>query len=162
MHIGRPPDIVGRPRTRHHNVIKRQSTKARRYRGVAMSCRRVKAVLLACCGVGALLAATVDANAGGFALREQSAYGQGSSFAGVAAGGSLSSMFWNPATMTQVPGIQTETVLSGIMPYASHSVNPASIFAAFGGAGDSALDALVPAGYFSWQINPQLWFGMSL
>jgi long-chain fatty acid transport protein len=109
-----------------------------------------------------LIAATADANAGGFALREQSSFGQGSSFAGVAAGGSLSSMFWNPATMTQVPGIQTETVLSGIMPYASHSVNPASTFAPFGGAGDSALDALVPAGYFSWQINPQLWFGMSL
>ena len=74
-----------------------------------MSYRGVKSLLLACSGVGALLAATVDANAGGFALREQSAYGQGSSFAGVAAGGSLSSMFWNPATMTQVPGIQSRS-----------------------------------------------------
>ena len=73
-----------------------------------MSCRRVNSLLLACCGAGALLTATLDANAGGFALREQSAFGQGSSFAGVAAGGSLSSMFWNPATMTQVPGMQIE------------------------------------------------------
>ncbi len=76
--------------------------------GLVMLFRGLKAVLLACGGVGALIATTADANAGGFAVREQSAYGQGSSFAGVAAGGSLSSMFWNPATMTQVPGLQSE------------------------------------------------------
>ncbi|HEY4981861.1 MAG TPA: outer membrane protein transport protein [Pseudolabrys sp.] len=126
-----------------------------------MSYRRVKSLLLACSGVGALLTATVDANAGGFALREQSAYGQGSSFAGVAAGGSLSSMFWNPATITQVPGIQTEMVLTGIMPYSSHTVTSGT-FAAFGGAGDSGNDALVPAGYASWQINPQTWLGLAV
>jgi long-chain fatty acid transport protein len=126
-----------------------------------MSYRRVKLLLLACSGVGALLTATVDANAGGFALREQSAYGQGSSFAGVAAGGSLSSMFWNPATITQVPGIQTEMVLTGIMPYSSHTVTSGT-FAAFGGAGDSGNDAVVPAGYASWQINPQTWLGLAV
>src|SRR5450759_4785196 len=88
--------------------------------GWVMSFRGVKAVLLACSGIGVLLAATADANAGGLAVREQSAWGQGSSFAGVAAGGSLSAMFWNPATMTQIPGIQSESVLSGIMPYAAN------------------------------------------
>jgi long-chain fatty acid transport protein len=131
-----------------------------------MSDHRVKCLLLACSGVGALLAATVDANAGGFALREQSAYGQGSSFAGVAAGGSLSSMFWNPATMTQVPGIQTEIVASGIMPYTAHTPTAGSTLAGapffFGGTGDSGDDALVPSGYASWQINPSLWLGLSV
>jgi len=29
-------------------------------------------------------------------------------------------------------------------------------------AGDSANDALVPAGYISWQVNPQLWLGLSV
>ena len=90
-------------------------------RGLAMSFRGLKAVLLACGGVGALIAATADANAGGFAVREQSAWGQGASYAGVAAGGSLSAMFWNPATMTQVPGIQTQSVLSGILPSSANT-----------------------------------------
>lgn len=122
---------------------------------------RIKSVLLGCTSIGVLLTATASANAGGFALREQSAYGQGSSFAGIAAGGALSSMFWNPATMTQAKGIQFEQVVTGIMPYASHTVNAAS-FAAFGAAGDSADDALVPAGYASWQVNDKFWLGLSV
>ena len=45
------------------------------------------------------------AYAGGFAVREQSARAQGMSFAGAAsASGQLSSMFWNPATITMNPG----------------------------------------------------------
>src|SRR5664280_2193619 len=94
--------------------------------GWVMSFRGVKAVLLACSGIGVLLAATADANAGGLAVREQSAWGQGSSFAGVAAGGSLSAMFWNPATMTQQAGLQSESSLSGILPYATNTPNAAS------------------------------------
>ena len=66
--------------------------------------------------LGALLAATA-AQAGGFGIREQSATAQGESFAGVAAGsGGLSSMFWNPATITMTPGIQTEAHGSVIIP----------------------------------------------
>ena len=65
--------------------------------------------------VGAVAATTMTAaQAGGFALREQSAIGQGSSFAGVAAGGgNLSSMYWNPATLTQTSGTNTESVFLG-------------------------------------------------
>ena len=48
------------------------------------------AVWLGSAALAAIATASV-AEAGGFAVREQSAYGQG-----VAAGGSLSSMFWNP------------------------------------------------------------------
>ncbi|MEP2581037.1 MAG: outer membrane protein transport protein, partial [Roseibium sp.] len=40
------------------------------------------------------------AHAGGFALREQSAYFQGMSFAGYGTtGGGISSMYWNPASL---------------------------------------------------------------
>jgi long-chain fatty acid transport protein len=129
-----------------------------------MSFRGLKAALLACSGIGALIAATADANAGGLAVREQSAWGQGASFAGVAAGGSSSAMFWNPATMTQIPGLQSNSVLSGIMPYASNSPNVAASipFGPLGGTGDSAQDALVPAAYYTWQIKPDLWIGMSV
>ena len=126
-----------------------------------MSFRGMKAVLLACGGIGALLAVTADANAGGFAVREQSAWGQGTSFAGVAAGGDLSAMFWNPATMTQMPGLQSESVLSGIVPYASNSPT-AGPFTGLGGTGDTATDALVPAAYYSWQFRPDMWLGLSV
>jgi subtilase family serine protease len=44
----------------------------------------------------ALVVSMSQASAGGLAIREQSAWGEGSSYAGVAAGGSVSAMFWNP------------------------------------------------------------------
>ncbi len=71
--------------------------------------------------LGILVIATAQANAGAFAIREQSTYGQGTSFAGVAAGGSPSSMFWNPATMTQFKGIVSENGFSVIVPKASQN-----------------------------------------
>src|SRR5471030_1800833 len=131
-----------------------------------MSFRGMKAVLLACSGIAALIAATADANAGGLAVREQSAWGQGASFAGVAAGGSASAMFWNPATMTQMPGLQSESVLSGIMGYSAHTPGAGSLLAGapflLGGTGDTAIDAIVPSAYFSWQFKPNLWLGLSI
>jgi long-chain fatty acid transport protein len=129
-----------------------------------MSYRSVKALLLGCSGAAALLAATADANAGAFAVREQSAFGQGASFAGVAAGGDLSSMFWNPAAMTQMPGLQSESVLSGILPYTANTPGAGSTLTAigYGGTDNTSKDALVPAGYYSWQVNPQLWLGLSI
>lgn len=127
-----------------------------------MSFRNLKSVLLACSGAAVLLAATTAANAGGFALREQGAAGQGASFAGVAAaGGALSSMYWNPATITQYNGKTVELSVSGIMPTASHSFTTSSL-AAFGTPGDSGLDALVPSSYVSWQVNDKVWLGMSV
>jgi len=121
----------------------------------------MKSLLLGCSSIALVLAANVAANAGGFALREQSAYGQGASFAGIAAGGALSSMFWNPATMTQFAGKNVELGLSGIMPHASHSYSRSSL-AAFPTPGDSGLDALVPNSYGSWQLNRNVWIGMAV
>jgi len=130
-----------------------------RLHGLASSMRCATAIGVL---VMATVLATVEAQAGGFGLREQSTYGQGSSFAGVAAGGDLSSMFWNPATMTQAQGIQTELVASGIMPYATNTPSIGSTLYPLGGTGDTADDAVVPAGYASWQVNPNLWLGLSL
>ena len=62
---------------------------------------RIMLMTIASSGAIALSVGKSQADPGGFALR-QSAYFQGTSFAGVAAGGpSVSSMFWNPATITQ-------------------------------------------------------------
>jgi len=129
-----------------------------------MTYRNVKTFLLGCAGAGVLLAATVSANAGGFAVREQSAWGQGTSYAGVAAGGDLSAMFWNPATMTQIPGLNSESVLSGILPYASNTVGAGTFAPAvgLGGTGNTADDALVPSSYYAWQFSPDMWLGLSL
>ena len=131
-----------------------------------MSSRCIRSLLLACTAVGAVWVASVDANAGGFAIREQSAYGQGASFAGIAAGGALSSMYWNPATMTQFAGKNLELDTSAIFPKASHSYSSSflatavpSLFA--GTESNSGESALVPSGYFSWQLNDRLWVGMS-
>jgi long-chain fatty acid transport protein len=123
-----------------------------------MALRRIASSLLV---GGALVVAATQADAGGFAVREQSAYGQGTSYAGIAAGGALSSMFWNPATMTQTPGFAVEGDFAGIMPVASQTPLPGSTLFALGGVSNSAERALVPSFYASYQINPDFWIGMS-
>ncbi len=76
-------------------------------------------VRLACVSAAALLAGlgVVDqADAGGFAVREQSSYFQGSGFAGTAAGGDISSMFWNSAATATLPGFNAEASGTIIFP----------------------------------------------
>ena len=123
----------------------------------------MRALLLASSAIGISIISISAASAGGFALREQSAYGQGTSFAGVAAGGALSSMFWNPATMTQTRGLSVEAGAAAIFPYASHTplAGTSAALLALGGAPDSGKDALVPNGYGAYQITPNMWIGMS-
>jgi long-chain fatty acid transport protein len=119
-----------------------------------------KSILLSGCAFAVLAFGLVEAKAGGLAIREQSAYGQGTSFAGVAAGGSLSSMFWNPATMTQVGGLASESNFAGIFPYAANSPTAGTLFA-LGGTSNTGDAALVPASYTTWQFNPNMWLGIS-
>lgn len=131
-----------------------------------MSYRGLAGLMRAGSALGLLIIASTQVQAGGFALREQSAYGQGVSFAGVAAGGSLSSMFWNPAIMTQYYGKAIESNVSLIIPQASHSYS-ASTLATSSAAyrntpGDSGNDEVVPSMYASWQLSPQFWLGLSV
>ena len=112
--------------------------------------------------IGVLLTTTIAAQAGGFAIREQSAVGEGSSYAGVAAGGALSSAFWNPATITQTRGFAIETDASIIAGYANNTPTTATLGAlGFGGTNNVALPAVVPSGYASYQLNNNLWLGMA-
>ena len=127
-----------------------------------MAVRGLRAWLRAGSALGLLAGVTVSANAGGFAVHEQSAYFQGMSFAGAAAGGDLSGMFWNPAVMTQFAGINSYTSISAILPYASNSPSAGSTFFAFGGTTNVGDQALVPGSYFSYQLNPRSWLGMSV
>jgi len=121
-----------------------------------------RTALLAGVAFGVLAAGIGEATAGGFAVREQSTYGQGASFAGIAAGGALSGMFWNPAVMTQFGGINAETGVAGIFPNSKHTPEPTSTLFVFGGAGNSGDSAAVPSVYASWQVRPDVWLGLSV
>lgn len=120
-------------------------------------------------GSVSLIVAGTDAHAGSFAIREQSATGQGASFAGVAAGSAgLSSMFWNPATITMSPGFRFEGHATVIFPEAK--INPdlptLGLVGALGGtpvgSGNIGQTAFVPAAYAGYQVTDRLWLGVSV
>ncbi|MFG1395542.1 OmpP1/FadL family transporter [Roseixanthobacter pseudopolyaromaticivorans] len=102
-----------------------------------------------------LLGGVSTASAGGFGLREQSSYYQGTSFAGDAAGGAgLASMYWNPAAMSFSPGLSVEGNVTYIAPHASIDVIGAR--SALGtnlgnvGVGDIVDNGTLPTGYVSY------------
>src|SRR6185503_15800859 len=123
---------------------------------------RLKAALFTATALTAVGLGAADVRAGGFAIREQSAYGQGTSFAGIAAGGSLSAMFWNPATMTQNPGFSTESSMSLLFPYSTNSPSAGSALLGLGGTDNTGQFAFVPSSYISYQILPNAWVGVSV
>ena len=112
----------------------------------------------------ALMVGITQALAGAFAVREQSAWGEGSSYAGVAAGGSVSAMFWNPATTTQTGKFALETSASMIFPEASQTGtnNLPPILGFRDGTPNSSIAAIVASGYSAMQLNDRLWLGFSL
>jgi long-chain fatty acid transport protein len=119
---------------------------------------------LAAISFAALIAAQGGAQAGAFGLREQSTTAQGMSFAGAASGsGNVSSMYWNPATMTFQFGLQAEAHIAAVIPRSEISPTftlPAGL-STLGDSGDLGLDAVVPSSYVSYQINDRLWIGLA-
>jgi long-chain fatty acid transport protein len=105
---------------------------------------------------------TSSAMAGGFALRDQSAYGQGLSFAGMAAGGSLSSMFWNPATLSHVEGIEIEAAVAGVIPIAEVDYAAPALAIPLTNVDDITEDALVPSAYTAMRVNERLVLGVGM
>ena len=110
-----------------------------------------------------------EAAASGFQLREQSGTGQGTSYAGMTAGGEdISAMFFNPAAMGLKRHRDNAVLATAayIMPKAKFKDGSAnrSTGAAIAGAsshGDSGKDAIVPAFYALWRIDDDLRFGVS-
>ena len=130
-----------------------------------MTTFRGKHALLAGIALGALIGAVNAAQAGAFLLREQSAVGTGLSTAGAAAGGAgLGSMFWNPAAVTDYAGLQSSTVLTAIAPSATNTPTGGTYFAApFNGtSGDIGQGAVLPASYYSYQLNDKVWLAASI
>jgi long-chain fatty acid transport protein len=126
-------------------------------------------VTIAASGAIALSVGKSQADPGGFALR-QSPYFQGTSFAGVAAGGaSISSMFWNPATMTQAGrGLTIEGDGTLDMPRAnitpSLATSPTGVdITGLGSSGDLFDKAtFIPSAYAVYGLNNNLSFGVGL
>lgn len=153
---------------------------------MGMTSKALKSALVATSAIVGFAFAAQQASAGGFAIREQSAQFQGSSFAGAAAGGGLSSMYWNPAAAGSVagPGIISESHFAGIFGNAYNTVEtytpgplsplvpagtelPAATAAgAFGNiptsSGDIASPALVGSSYYAYNLSPALTLAMSM
>lgn len=123
---------------------------------------RSHALLCTSLALGGVVGATSLAHAGGFAIREQSTHFQGSSFAGNAAGGALSSMFWNPAAAGQFNGLNTESSYAFILPDSEVTALPGSTLLGLGSdSGNIGKSAVVPSTYLSYQLSPNLVFGFS-
>lgn len=132
--------------------------------GVAQRERPMRCGLAVCSAFAvASMSASSPAHAGAFAVRTQSAYGQGLSFAGIAAGGSLSAMYWNPANLSDVERIGTELVASGIFPDVNVKLEPRPLLGIPGSnEGNIAHVAFVPAGYAAYRLNERVVLGLGI
>jgi long-chain fatty acid transport protein len=125
--------------------------------------------IAALCGFGFVVAAA-PALAGGFSVREQSTTFLGSAFAGSAAGGDISGMFWNSAVTGITSGCSTSsnyaailgqsdlTASSGLFvtgaPPIAPGLSPTSA--------DVGSDSVVPASYLACQLSDKLFVGLAL
>ena len=133
--------------------------KALRARDISTGCALKIGVATA-----AVMLSAGTASAGGFAPHEQSAYFMGSAFAGSAAGGALSSMFWNPAALGQFDGINSDSSYSLIMPdtVITATGGPLAGLPTSNSSGDIGDTAILPASYFSYQLNDKIVLGMGV
>lgn len=108
------------------------------------------------------------AHGSGFQLMEQNASGLGNAYAGQAAAAeNASTIFFNPAGMTRLPGRQVTGALNAILPSTKFtdsgaSRSPLGLPLGPGGTngGDAGDWAFVPNLYFSWQVAPSWWVGL--
>jgi long-chain fatty acid transport protein len=127
----------------------------------------MRASFLASASIMMMVPGVLPAEAGGFAVREQSAYGQGSSFAGMAApGDSISSMFWNPAAVTSASGVTVEGNVTAVFPRSELDVDPTrstlSSFGVAGSGGNVGEVGIVPGTYFAVPLTDEFYIGMSV
>jgi long-chain fatty acid transport protein len=115
----------------------------------------------------ALLVTAGDAVAGGFAVREQSTTSQGASFAGNAAGGDLSSMFWNPAALGVMGGgLHTQSGVAILFPENEMTAKDGTTLLGLVpntvDSTDSGRTAFVPSSYVGYRLSPDFAIGVSL
>lgn len=120
--------------------------------------------LLTATAFAAVAVSATSAFAGGFAVREQSASLMGAAFAGAAAGGDLSSAFWNPAAFgTAENGLTTQSAYSAIFADTELS-NATTSFGPVGGATSTEIDKIgvLSASYAAYRLSDKMVFGLSI
>jgi long-chain fatty acid transport protein len=103
--------------------------------------------------------------AAGFQLLEQNVSGLGNAYAGTAAvAENASTIFFNPAGMTQLKDREFSVGVAAIGPSFKFSDNGSSAgaFTAAGNGGDAGSWAAVPNAYMSWALNKDLYVGVGL
>jgi long-chain fatty acid transport protein len=121
--------------------------------------------LKATTAIAAIIGGMNSALAGGFINQSQSTVFNGMAYAGWgAAGGDPSSMFINPATMTQFPAFTTSTNLFGIFPYSKITGfgNTAAPPNNSISSGDIGQDAFSTASYYIMPLSRSVVVGLSV
>ncbi len=109
------------------------------------------------------LLASAQAQAAGFSLREQSAYGQGWSFAGAGAGGpGVSGMFWNPALVNSADRLTFDSSYTLVAPVVKITPDATFPLAGLGGSGEMGQDAIVPATAVAIPLNEHFTAGITM
>lgn len=112
------------------------------------------------------LAFSGSASAAGFQLIEQNASGIGNAYAGSAAvAENASTIFFNPAGMTQLQAREFSLGISAVKPSFKFNnegsvVPPAGPFSLSGDGNDGGTLAYIPNGYFSMALNKDIYFGI--
>jgi long-chain fatty acid transport protein len=128
-----------------------------------MTGETIRALAFAGAVAAASMGVATGAQAGAFGLREQSAQGLGLSFAGSASGAAgVSSIFWNPATVTMRPGFVSEQSLTfvNLSGEIRPTVGTAPFLAPFGDSGEIGQGAVLPSGATSYQLTDRLYVGI--
>ncbi len=108
------------------------------------------------------LVASTSAFAGAFAVREQSSYYQGMSFAGSAAGDDLSSMFWNSAAAAAAPGTNVSVNAALVLPHREIEATGGAFLPLGSDSGEIGDPTFIPATYANYQVNERLFLGVGL
>ena len=117
---------------------------------------------------GLLLLLSKNADAAGFAIKEQSAAGLGTAFAGSTASATEpANMFANPAALAYQQGIQAQAIASYIRPRAKldNAVASNAVGTPLPGRdskGNIAKDVIVPAFYGSVQLSEKFFAGIGI
>ncbi len=110
-----------------------------------------------------------SAGAAGFAITTQNASGLGLANSGQAAAAEDASTIWyNPAGLTNLPGRQlvgAANIINTSFKFENNGTStapPGFAASVANSGGDAGGWAVVPSAYLSWQLNPQLWLGVGL
>jgi long-chain fatty acid transport protein len=113
-----------------------------------------------------LIALTTVANAAGFYIQEQSVRGLGSAFSGSATTlNDASTIYFNPAGMTKLEGLQAQAGVHLIIPDAdlkNNGTTSSGPFADGGNPGNPYDPTPVPNGFVSYQVTDQIWAGIGV